>query len=63
MASYLICYLGAGNSLTLKERCEVPSMGHAMERAQEIAEEMRSSGIDRVFVLHGYEVKPGDKIW
>lgn len=57
MASYLLCYLGAGNHLTLARQIEAPSMGAAMEAA---AEEKRLRGpAARWFVLHAYEVPDG----
>jgi hypothetical protein len=54
MGAYLICYLGAGNSLTLHSMVMAMSMGAALQEARTIKQESPTLG--RLFVFRGYEV-------
>lgn len=53
-SSYLICYLGAGNSLILHSRIDADGMGGAMRYAEDV--QKREPDIGRMFVLHGPEI-------
>ena len=59
-SNYLICYLGASNSLTLRASVSAASMGEAMSIAADLKRDAEHPM--RWFVLHGYEIDSDNEL-